>query len=240
MKWIKQLACFAALLSGAAEFAEPQDLAQALNPYLNQKLIQRSYGNEQNIKIKLKDLKRPAGNCDVAVEVLDVQTDEKRIVFRLEQIGHIRIGGASRCRNVWAETTFTITDLGGIAPQDLASDLQDVFLTPEAYLARNGHPLNLDQPPNNVPGTSPKVVLLIDPTLPEKARHNRVREGHVAARGIVRSDGKIDSASIVSDPGYGLGEQALRVLPLWRFEPARKDNKAIDCVAIVEFSFISY
>jgi hypothetical protein len=60
---------------------------------------------------------------------------------------------------------------------------------------------------------------------------------HARVRAIIRTDGKIYSPEIIGDPGYGLGKQSLRVLPLWRFEPGRKGDKAVDVLMVLDFSF---
>ena len=233
----------AALLLGVIAFAW-QDYMQQLNSFVGQRLILRSFGNEQEVSVKRSDLNRPAGACDKAVEILKATQDKNKIVFRLEQIGDIRVGGASRCTRGWSQTTFTITDLGNVSPQVLTSELQDVFLTPEAYLARNGHAFNF-QPseelgPVTKPGggvTAPNVVLNITPTFTEEARKNRIPDSRVALEIVVGPDGRIHSSNIVNGPGFGLNEQALRVLPLWRFQPARQGDKPVAVQVHVEFTF---
>jgi TonB family protein len=233
-----------ALLCAVTAFAGWQDLTQAVNSFVGQKLILRSYGDAQDVTVKRKDLNRPDGTCDKAVEVLQATRDQDEIIFQLEQIGNVSAGGVSRCSRAWSKTTFTITELGDISPQAFSSELQDVFLTPEAYLAGNGHPFDLQPSEETGPiarlggGVSPpKPVLQITPEFSEEARQNRVGGSRVVLEIVIGSDGRVHSSKVVSGPGYGLDEQALRVLPLWRFEPARQGDKPVAVQLNMEFTF---
>ena len=233
-----------ALLCAVTTTAGRQDLNEAVNSYVGQKLILRSYGDAQDVTVKSKDLSRPAGTCDKAVEVLQATRDQDQIVFQLEQIGNVSAGGALRCSRAWSKTTFTITELGNISPQAFSSELQDVFLTPEAYLARNGHPFDLQPSEQTGPiarlggGVSPpKPVLQITPEFSEEARQSRIGDSRLAVEIVIGSDGRVHSSRVVSGSGYGLDEQALRVLPLWRFEPARQGDKPVAVQLNMEFTF---
>src|SRR5262245_60236904 len=98
-----------ALLCAMTTFAGRQDLNQAVNSYVGQKLILRSYGDAQDVTVKSKDLNRADGTCDKPVEVLQATRDQNGIIFQLEQIGNVSAGGGSRCSRAWSKTTFTIT-----------------------------------------------------------------------------------------------------------------------------------
>ena len=56
---------------------------------------------------------------------------------------------------------------------------------------------------------------------PDGARALREREQEVVLRAVVEPDGRAASVQIVSDPGNGFGEAALRCAKRVRFEPAR-------------------
>jgi hypothetical protein len=88
----------------------------------------------------------------------------------------------------------------------------------------------------------PKVVLEITPTLTDEKRQdsNRSSNSRVTVSATVGADGKIHSPRIIRDPGFGLGEQSLRVLPLWRFEPGHNGDKAMDVTTQLELSFAAY
>jgi hypothetical protein len=83
---------------------DAQDVPQQLHSYVGQKLILRSYGNDQVVTVKRTDLNRGKGTCDKAVEVLNVTGDKDKAVFQLEQIGEIQAGGSSVCPRSWAQT----------------------------------------------------------------------------------------------------------------------------------------
>jgi hypothetical protein len=242
MDWFKKMLYLAAFLGNTTALAEPQDNTQVLNTYLHQKWIMKSY-EAKDISVKAKTLLKPSSYCYEAVEVLDIRSKGKTVTFRLAEIGSIGIGGKSGCHGSWGEKTFAITDIGNITPESLASDLREVFLTPEAYLAIIGPPPNIEQS-MGAPNKNPEVILEILPRMTAEASRDSLMNGHkkqmVAIRGTVRTDGKIDSPSVVRDPGFGLGERALSVLTLWRFQPARKGDKAIDAPLVLEFSFSSY
>src|SRR5262249_44221882 len=99
-------------------------------PEIDSKILRRCAGRNS----KRKDLNRPAGTCDKAVEALQATRDQDEIILQLEQIGNVQAGAASRCSFGWSRTTFTITELGNISPQAFSSELQDVFLTRKPIL----------------------------------------------------------------------------------------------------------
>ena len=53
---------------------------------------------------------------------------------------------------------------------------------------------------------------------------------------VVGSDGRVHSPSVVKSLGFGLDEAALRVLPLWRFDPGQVSSPAAMTVT-TEMSF---
>jgi TonB family protein len=223
---------------------DAQDVPQQLHSYVGQKLILRSYGNDQVVTVKRTDLNRGKGTCDKAVEVLNVTGDKDKAVFQLEQIGEIQAGGSSVCPRSWAQTTLTITDVGDTSSQAFQSELQDLLLTPEAYLARIGHPFDHqpseDLGPVTRPGggvTPPRPVLQISPEFSEQARKERIEDSRASVEIVIGPDGRIHSSRILKGPGHGLDEQALRVLSLWRFEPARQGDKPVAVRLSMEFSF---
>ncbi len=247
MAWIKYLMCFAALLCSATAIAGQPDYTQELNSYVGKSLILRSYGDLLKVTVKRKNIGQPAGTCDKAVEILKATQKKDKVIFRLEQIGNIMVGGPSRCYNVWTETEFAISDLGDISSQDFAAMLQDVFLTPEAYLARNGRPFNFMPSEETGPVVTagkdvslPRPVLQIDPTLTDEARRSRIEKSLVRVNIVFGTDGRIHSPRVMASPGYGLDQQALRVLPLWRFEPARQGDKLVACQSEIQFTFAVY
>jgi TonB family protein len=244
MRQLTFLGLIAALLCGVRTLAGSQDFNETVNSYVSRKLILRSYGDAQEVTMKVKDLNRPAGTCDKAVEVVEARHVKDQVVLQLEQIGDVRAGGNSHCLRSWSITTFTITDLGAMSPQAFASVLQDLFLSPEAYLARNGHRFDLQPLDETGPVrplrrdiTPPKPVLQINPEFTEEARKNRIGDSRVGVEIVVGLDGRVHSSRVIRGVGYGLDEQALRVLPLWRFEPARQGDQPVAIRINMEFTF---
>ncbi|MGB7624624.1 MAG: energy transducer TonB [Terriglobia bacterium] len=62
-------------------------------------------------------------------------------------------------------------------------------------------------------------------------------QGTVLVQFVVRSDGSTDSFKVLRGLGYGLDEAAIETVRKWRFRPALKDTRAVDCYAQVEVNF---
>jgi protein TonB len=64
------------------------------------------------------------------------------------------------------------------------------------------------------------------------------REGAVQLRLIVRADGGVADAQVVEvkgAPAFGLA--AREAVLTWRFEPARKDGRVVDCLCTQRLAF---
>jgi protein TonB len=87
-----------------------------------------------------------------------------------------------------------------------------------------------DRPPTRVGGDEP-----VYPALEALGG----REGSVVLRIIVRADGSVAEAEVVAVRGASAFGSAAREAVLgWRFEPARKDGRAVDCVCTQRLSFL--
>jgi periplasmic protein TonB len=62
-------------------------------------------------------------------------------------------------------------------------------------------------------------------------------QGTVLVQFVVRSNGTTDSFKVLRGLGYGLDEAAIETVRKWRFRPALKDARAVDCYAQVEVNF---
>ena len=62
-------------------------------------------------------------------------------------------------------------------------------------------------------------------------------QGTVLVQFVVRSNGSTDSFKVLRGLGYGLDEAAIETVRKWRFRPALKDSRAVDCYAQVEVNF---
>jgi len=64
-----------------------------------------------------------------------------------------------------------------------------------------------------------------------------VSESNISELEIAEADGKV---RIVKAAGMGLDENVLRVLPLWRFEPGRQNDRPVAAESTVENTFNLY
>ncbi|MBW3672417.1 MAG: TonB family protein, partial [Acidobacteria bacterium] len=90
----------------------------------------------------------------------------------------------------------------------------------------------------NVPpgGTAPVLEQRTRPEYPTQARRAGV-EGKVLIRAVVRKDGSVDRAEILTDQPFGLGDAARRAVQQWRFRPATYQGRPIDVYYTVSFDF---
>ena len=86
--------------------------------------------------------------------------------------------------------------------------------------------------------TLPRVISEAKPQYTPEAMRARI-QGTVIMAAIVRTDGTPSDIEISRslDTEYGLDEQAVAALGLWRFEPGRKDGKPVAVRVTVEMTF---
>ncbi len=92
---------------------------------------------------------------------------------------------------------------------------------------------------SKAPGvTLPTVVSSVKPEYTPEAMRARI-EGTVIMMAVVRTDGTPSDIEITRslDAEYGLDKQAVTALSQWRFEPGRKDGKAVAVRVTVEMRF---
>ena len=86
----------------------------------------------------------------------------------------------------------------------------------------------------------PEAILKPSPKFTDDAIRNRI-SGVVLLYGIIRKDGRVDSLKVVRNLGYGLDEEALAtVATKWKFRPALKDGRPVDCYVTIEVNFTLY
>jgi TonB family protein len=86
----------------------------------------------------------------------------------------------------------------------------------------------------------PEAILKPSPKFTDDAIRNRI-SGVVLLYGIIRKDGRVDSLKVVRNLGYGLDEEALAtVATKWKFRPAMKDGRPVDCYVTIEVNFTLY
>ncbi len=87
---------------------------------------------------------------------------------------------------------------------------------------------------------APVPVETPNPSFTDEAIRSRIT-GRVVLAGIVRRTGRVDSLKVVQSLGYGLDEEAERVVAnQWRFKPALKDRHPVDCYVTIEVTFTLY
>ena len=215
---------------------------QSPSSYVGQVRILRSDGGKRThyVSGKLAEISEPG--CNSVVEVIRASIETTGVAFHLKEIGRPIPNGSVGCFGAAMETDLRIADAGMISAGELDSALKNLLMTPESYLAYLGIEFGLtprgdETPAPTGPGTTnPRVLLRINPGYSEEGEKERVA-GVVRVEVTVGTDGRIHSPMILNRIGFGLDEQVLRVLPLWRFEPGRQNGQAVPLKTIVELNF---
>jgi TonB family protein len=240
------LVLFVLVSSPVALGQTPEEFLKSL---IGQKLILRHLGDQTGTKVKKKDLAKVKGGCDVAVQIRDASWKPGTARFTLENIGWPQAPGArnENCKQVRDGQNLEISNFDHNEPaESLSASVGELLQTPEQYLAVHG--INFDLPPvpddapvsqTPPPVTRPKLRLSVDAVYSEMARREKF-QGTVALRMIVGTDGRVHRATVSSPAGHGLDENALRVISMWRFEPARQLDKPVATYVSIEMNFRLY
>lgn len=213
--------------------------------YVGQKLLFHGDVDREAVTITWKDLAKRVVGCFAAVEVRSERRDKNRLILEIDHIGRPVgfnvTGGCSRGR---AKSTLTISDIPtAVAPEELQAAVGLALLTPESYLRLFG--IRFDRPPSadsvspispRPPAIPPKVLLQVVASYSEEALRTRI-SGSVMIQIVVGSDGRVHSPIVVKSLGFGLDEAALRVLPLWRFDPGQVSGVPAAMTVTTEMSF---
>jgi TonB family protein len=84
--------------------------------------------------------------------------------------------------------------------------------------------------------SAPRVIRRVEPVYSDAARQMR-RHGSVQLEGTVEADGSIDRLRVVQSVDPDLGQHALDAVKEWRFEPARKNGRAIPVPLVIDIHF---
>jgi len=182
-----------------------------------------------------------AGACDVAVRVQSVTFDKGEARFALEMLGQPKVGERGvTCKRIEPAIQLTLTGLPGELSPDVTARIDEVLLTPEAYLKAKG--TAFDRPAAAAPMEVasrltdandeerkaaraivawPQVLLSVDPAYqaPKKRAHY---ERLVDFEAVVGTDGRLYRPQVKSSLDPALERVVVGVLPLWRLEPARR------------------
>ena len=243
------LAAISALILLTARTSQGQTPEDFLRSLINQKLILRNVGEREEVKLKRSQLHNAPGSCDIAVIVEAAEWDGGTVRFKFEDIGHPHVEGgpANSCKTVHTNTSLEISGFARDEPLDLLrSSISEILLTPEQYMAVQGIAFNLPPRPDDeaVFKVSPSVkpprpLLTVDPNYSEEARQAKY-QGTMRLNVVVGGDGRPHAVRVSRALGKGLDEMALKVLPMWRFEPAKREDWAVAVEVSVEVSFNLY
>jgi TonB family protein len=221
-----------------------------LHSLIGQRLLLRHFGNVTEVKLKAAQLGKIAATCDVAVLVRAAGWKKDKVTFRWEEIGTPQVAGKPYPQCPGQNMGYGAVEIGGFNPgessESLARSLSALLQTPEQYLAAAG--IVFDLPPQPVAGElkepeqpfiRPRALLSVDPTFSEAASKAKY-QGVLKLRFYVGSDGRVYNPSVSQRLGMGLDEMALEVLPLWRLQPARKQDQPVATPMSIEISFNIY
>ena len=94
-----------------------------------------------------------------------------------------------------------------------------------------------DDCPKNVDGAShPVLIRKTEPAYTYEAQSKHI-EGTVTLGLCINAAGKAEKIQVLKSLGYGLDQEAIKALSLWRFKPAMKDGKPIKMPATIDMSF---
>jgi hypothetical protein len=250
---------FLALLAPACQTAGPKAPPAApatppdlLRPYEGALRVLPHEGDQR--ALTLKPGERLTGECDVAVRVRSVAFDKGTTRFALETVGLPKAGERRvKCRSVEPGIQLVLTGSPSepVTPE-LTARIDQVLLTPEAYLQANG--TAFDHPPGEAPSEVasqqsdanegerriaravvawPRLLLSVDPMV--RAPSGRPHfERLVTVEAVVGTDGRLHRPVMKTslDPPH---EAAVRsALPFWRFEPARRADAPVGARIPVE------
>jgi hypothetical protein len=223
----------------------PPVLPEPLGEYTGELRILRHEEGEQTIKARPGQA--PTGGCELAVEVRTVTLEKETARFSLGTLGLPKVRGqAVRCRGVRPGLGLLVEGLTRDADPTAVRARVDQFLrTPEAYLETKG--ITFDRPPGETPtevasrevfsGTEqldlgrhvtawPEVLLSVDPWYYDASGRLR-QEGEIELEAVVGTDGRLHEPRVRTGVSPSHERAVLRVLPLWRFEPARRGEEAV-------------
>jgi len=77
-----------------------------------------------------------------------------------------------------------------------------------------------------------------DPDFPEEARKAHISSAIVRLDVTVSVEGRAENIQVLSDPGYGFAEKAVKAVERWKFKPAKnKDGGKVPVRTTIEINF---
>lgn len=188
-----------------------------------------------------------SGACDIAVHVRSVALDKGAARFSLDTVGLPKVRGqAADCKKAQPGLMLTVSGLTGAeAPEELRARVDGLLQTPDSYLASKG--VDFDLPQGEAPtvvaskevfsgtdertlgrqvSTWPQALLTVDPWYHHGS--DRIhQEGEIELVAVVGTDGRLYDPEVKTGLSSSQQLAVLRVLPLWRFLPARGEDGAV-------------
>ncbi len=236
---------FALVFVPAANCQTSDDFVHSL---VRQKLFLRHVGEQQYTKVKKDKLRGLAGNCDLAVQIEKATWDRGKVRIEFAIIGIPSLGGkmSTQCHSTAAHQLEVTGFARDERTDSLAASIGEILQTPEQYLAAQGTPFNLSPGPDDEVASKPcptvvpvKSLLTVNPEFSEEARKAK-HQGDLVLGFVVGTDGRAHKLRVLRGLGLGLDEMALNTFSLWRFTPARQQDKPVACESTVEVSFNFY
>lgn len=251
MKRFLSIALLLVILGPACKTAGPKAppgppvLPEPLNEYAGELRILRHKEGQQTIRVRPGQA--PAGGCELAVRVRTVTLEKETAHFSLDTLGLPKVKGeAVRCRKARPGLRLVVEGLTEDADPPAVRARLDRFLrTPEGYLETKG--VIFDRPPGDAPtevasrevfaGTEqhdlgrdvtawPELLLSVDPWYYDNSGRLR-QEGEIELEAVVGTDGRLHEPRVRTGVSPSHERAVLSVLPLWRFEPARRGAEPV-------------
>jgi TonB family protein len=114
---------------------------------------------------------------------------------------------------------------------------RETAMTPREQAANS--PLSLKYPnASRVGGAvkAPKILRRVEPTYPVEARQARV-SGIVIIEALIDRTGAVSDAVVLKPLPFGLGDEAVKAVRQWQFEPATVDGQPVDVLFNLTVNF---
>jgi protein TonB len=88
------------------------------------------------------------------------------------------------------------------------------------------------------PASPPTCKSCPQPDFPAEARKAKISSAVVMLDAMISADGQPDDIRVVSDPGNGFADNAVKAVKKWKFKPAAtKDGKKVPTRTKIEITF---
>jgi len=220
--------------------------ADFVSGYAGQQRVLRFQADRERVVVRKKDPAQLSGACDAAVQVRSASLQKGAPVLVLESLGAPNAERARpRCRSFPPTITLTLTGYESDPPAQVTARLDQILPTPEGYLRAYGVPFDVASAAEpavaassqtNAPDeerrmgrrvtTWPRRLFWVDPAYRDPS--HRVRhEGEVEFEAVVGADGRLYRPQIRGGLDKAHVAAIQRVLPMWRFEPARAGKEPL-------------